>query len=245
MNQVPAAFLTAQWRYLLMANYEVPPEILQPHVPPGTELDFRDGKTYVSVVGFRFLDTRLLGIPVPFHRNFTEVNLRFYVRYLSPGGWKRGTVFISEIVPKPAIVWVANGIYREHYSYAPTRYSIEQDRDHLQLVYRWKKGGWNSLRAFAENQRISMREGSMEEFIAEHYWGYATLSEHATNEYGVEHPPWQYYPVTTFEAKYNVAYLYGAAFVPYLNQPPASVFIADGSPVVVRKAQSFHALAIA
>ena len=245
MSNTPAAFLTAQWRYLLMANYEVSPKILQPYVPSGTELDFRDGKTYVSVVGFRFLDTCLLGIPVPFHRNFTEVNLRFYVRYLSPSGWKRGTVFISEIVPKPAIVWVANGIYREHYSYAPTRHSIEHDQDHLQVVYRWKKGGWNSLRAFAKNQLLSMREDSMEEFIAEHYWGYATLSERVTNEYGVEHPPWQYYPVTTFEAKYNVAHLYGAEFEPYLTQSPVSVFIADGSPVTVRKAQSFTTLAMA
>ena len=245
MNTSSAVFLTAQWRYLLMANYEVPPELLQPHVPPGTELDFRDGKTYASIVGFRFLDTRLLGMPVPLHQNFTEVNLRFYVRYQSPDGWKRGTVFISEIVPKPAIVWVANGIYNEHYSYAPMRHSIQQDQEHVQVVYRWKKGGWNSIRAFAQNQLISMREGSMEEFIAEHYWGYATLGEHVTNEYGVEHNPWQYYPVTTFEADYNVPLLYGAEFEPYLSQPPASVFIAHGSEVTVRKARSFTTLALA
>lgn len=245
MSTTPPIFLTAQWRYLLMANYEVPPEILQPHVPPGTELDFWEGKTYASIVGFRFLDTRLRGISVPFHQNFTEVNLRFYVRYPTTDGSKRGTVFISEIVPKPAIVWVANGIYSEHYSYAPMRYSIQQDKEHLQVVYRWKKGGWNSIRAFAQNRLLPMEVGSIEEFIAEHYWGYATLDHHTTNEYGVEHPAWQYYPVTTFEAHYQVARLYGSEFEPYLNGPPASVFVAHGSEVVVRKAQQFTTLALA
>ena len=245
MNNVPTVFLTAQWKYLIMANYEVPPAVLIPYLPPGTELDFKEGKTYVSIVGFRFLDTRLLGIPVPLHQNFTEVNLRFYVRRQTPDGWRRGTVFISEIVPKPAIVWVANGIYKEHYSYAPMRYSIQQDATHLQVVYRWKKGGWNSIRAFAENRRLPIPAGSLEEFIAEHYWGYATLGSHLTNEYGVEHPRWRYYPVTNFEATYHVSHLYGEAFEPYLNQPPASVFIADGSEVLVRKARSFASMVVA
>ena len=245
MNNSAPVFLTAQWRYLVMASYVVPPEILQPHVPPGTELDFREGQTYASVVGFRFLDTRLLGIPVPFHRHFTEVNLRFYVRRLTDDGWRRGTVFISEIVPKPAIVGVANGIYNEHYSYAPMRYDIRQDVEHIQLVYRWKKGGWNMIRAFAENRLLPMEEGSVEEFIAEHYWGYAATGAHTTNEYGVEHPRWQYYPVKNFEAHYNVSRLYGAKFEPYLNQPPASVFIADGSEVLIRKFQRLTAKAFA
>lgn len=245
MNRAPTVFLTARWRYLLMANYEVSAELLQPHVPPGTELDFWEGKSYVSIVGFRFLDTRLLGLPIPLHQNFTEVNLRFYVRRRTEDGWKRGTVFISEIVPKPAIVWVANGIYREHYAYAPMRYSIQQDEEHLQVVYRWKKGGWNMIRAFADRCLLTMKAGSIEEFIAEHYWGYATVDQHTANEYGVEHPPWQYYPVSNFEAHYHVSHLYGPEFEPYLTQPPASVFIADGSEVMVRQARRFTTLAIA
>ena len=242
MRTSPSVFLTARWHYLLMANYEIPPEILRPYVPPGTELDFWEGKTYASVVGFRFLNTRLLGIPVPFHRNFTEVNLRFYVRYQSTEGWKRGTVFVSEIVPKPAIAWVANGIYNEHYTYAPMRHSIQQDEEHLQVVYRWKKGGWNTMRAFAQNRLCLMEEGSMEQFIAEHYWGYATVDAQTINEYGVEHVPWEYYPVTSFESHYNVRQLYGHAFEPYLTPPPDSVFIAHGSAVTVRQANRYTTL---
>ncbi len=242
MSSLPI-FLSAEWRYLLMANYEVPPAVLQPHLPPGTELDFYEGKTYASIVGFRFLNTRLLGIPVPLHQNFTEVNLRFYVRYATAEGWKRGTVFISEIVPKPAIVAVANTVYGEHYSYAPMRYSIQHDDQHLQLVYRWKRRRWNMIRAFAKSDRQPMAEGSLEAFIAEHYWGYTAINKRTTGEYGVEHPPWDFYPVTSFEADIDVARWYGAAFVRYLTTPPASVFIAHGSEVVVRRGRRFAALA--
>lgn len=63
-----------------MLNYAVDPAILTPHLPAGVELDAWRGTTYLSVVGFQFLGTRVLGLPIPFHRNFPEVNLRFYVR---------------------------------------------------------------------------------------------------------------------------------------------------------------------
>ena len=234
MSSHKSIFLTAEWRYLLMANYEVPPEVLQPYVPPGTELDFNNGKTYVSVVGFRFLNTRLKGIPVPFHQHFTEVNLRFYVRHHDGQVWKRGTVFISEIVPKPAIAWVANTWYNEHYAVAPLRHRIHASVDSLEVTYRWKKGGWNTLLAVADTRLQPIEEGSTEEFILEHYWGYTTLNEHAIIEYGVEHPRWQCYPVTHFEADYNTVALYGLEFAPFLHGPPDSVLLAHGSKVLIR-----------
>ncbi len=67
-----STFLTAQWRWLAMANYVIDPAVLQPFVPRGTELDTWQGRHYVSLVGFLFLDTRVLGVPIPFHRNFEE-----------------------------------------------------------------------------------------------------------------------------------------------------------------------------
>ena len=228
-------FLTARWKYLLMANYAVDPSVLKPYVPQATELDYFQGKTYVSIVGFRFLDTKLLGVPVPFHRNFTEVNLRFYVRYRSSEGWRRGTSFISEIVPKPAIAWIANLVYREHYAYAPTEYWIDHQEDELSVEYIWHKGGENFIMATAQSQAQPFAEESIEEFIAQHYWGYNAFSKKTTLEYGVEHPEWSYFPVTDFVANYHTEVLYGSAFVPYLERKPDSVFVADGSEVVVRQ----------
>lgn len=228
-------FLTARWKYLLMANYAVDPSLLKPYVPQATELDYFQGNTYVSIVGFRFLDTKVLGIPVPFHRDFTEVNLRFYVRYKTPEGWRRGTSFISEIVPKPAIAWIANLVYREHYMYAPTQYWIDHRNDELSIEYRWRKRGDNYVIATANPQSQPLLPGSIEEFIAQHYWGYNAFSKKTTLEYGVEHPAWLYFPVTDFEAHYNTEALYGSAFVPYLERKPDSVFVADGSDIVVRQ----------
>ena len=100
---MPRRFLSAVWRNLVMLNYEIEPDILRPLVPQGVELDSWKGKYFVSLVGFQFLDTRVLGMPIPFHRNFEEVNLRYYVRRRVEKGWRRGVVFVKEVVPRWAI----------------------------------------------------------------------------------------------------------------------------------------------
>ena len=92
------SFLKAEWRKLVMANYTVPEELLLPYLPAKTVLDTWNGQYYVSLVGFMFVNTRMLGVKVPFHVDFEEVNLRFYVKYNDNGTWKRGVVFIKEIV---------------------------------------------------------------------------------------------------------------------------------------------------
>jgi hypothetical protein len=85
MSEAP--FLTVQWRHLVMLNSEVESSALTGRVPGGTELDTWRGRTYLSLVGFLFLDTRVLGVPIPFHRDFEEVNLRFYVPRRADDGW--------------------------------------------------------------------------------------------------------------------------------------------------------------
>ena len=111
-------FLTAEWRDLLMINYEVDPSLFKDRVPLGTELDLEDGRCYVSLVGFMFLETRVLGFPIPFHRNFEEINLRFYVKRELPDETRRGVVFIKELVPRRAIATVARVLYGEPYETA-------------------------------------------------------------------------------------------------------------------------------
>src|SRR5579859_1008263 len=108
-------FLSAEWRDLLMLNYEVDPACVQQYVPAGTELDSFAGKTYVSLVGFRFCRTKLLGVlPIPFHSEFEEINLRFYVKRRDINEIRRGVVFIAEIVPKQAIALTARWFYGEN-----------------------------------------------------------------------------------------------------------------------------------
>src|SRR6266513_2477095 len=130
---MPRRFLTAEWRSLAMLNYEVDRSVLARRVPPGTELDSWGGVVYVSVVGFLFLKTRVLGVPIPGHRNFEEVNLRFYVRRKADGEWRRGVVFVKEIVPRRAIAAVARGLYGENYVAMPMSHAIDGRR----VEYRW------------------------------------------------------------------------------------------------------------
>lgn len=174
-----------------MVNYSVDPEILLKHLPPKTEIDTWNNTCYVSLVGFMFLNTKVKGIKIPFHVHFEEVNLRFYVRYNDSGSWKRGVVFIKEFVPKPALTFVANTIYNEHYETLPMKHAWENSADSLHVTYTWKKDTWNSLEVTAQASSIAIADGSEEEFITEHYWGYTRISENKTSEYGVEHPRWE------------------------------------------------------
>lgn len=229
------SFLKAQWRKLAILNYVVPQELLKPYVPFGTELDIWEDKCYVSVVGFMFLDTRVLDLKIPFHINFEEVNLRFYVKRYENGEWKRGVVFIKEIVPKSAITFVANTLYKENYETCKMSHDWKGDQDKIEVSYSFEKGGQNSLKVIAENSPQELEEGSEAEFITEHYWGYAKMTESKSNEYEVTHPKWFTYPVISHEVSIDFEKVYGKDFKMLNNQDPFSVFLAEGSDITVEK----------
>lgn len=229
------AFLHAEWRKLAMANYAVEPALLKPYLPHGTELDLWNGTCYVSLVGFMFLRTRVLGIPVPFHTDFPEVNLRFYVRRKEGHEWLRGVVFIREIVPRAALTFVANTLYGEHYRTLPMQHAWVHDTGRLTVRYGWKKERWHQFEVTAVDQAMEIAEGSEEEFITEHYWGYTRLGPERTNSYAVEHPRWQVYPTIGHAIDVDMGQVYGPGFAFLSGQEPISVLLAEGSPIVVRK----------
>lgn len=226
-------FLSAEWRKLLMANYVVDPAILKPYLPHKTELDLWQGRCYVSLVGFMFLNTRLLGFKVPYHSNFEEINLRFYVRFNDRGEWKRGVVFMKEIVPRHALSLVANTIYGEHYETRPMKHAWKEETGSLEVSYHWKKGRWHHFGAKAEKQAQAIPEGSEEEFITEHYWGYTRHRAGKSSEYKVEHPRWEVYPVRDYSLDIDYALLYGKDFSDLDKAAPSSVFLAEGSEINV------------
>ena len=259
-------FLSARWQALAMLNYEVDPAILRPLVPRGTELDMHEGRTYVSVVGFLFLGTRVLGWPIPLHRNFEEVNLRFYVRREVRGEERRAVAFVKEIVPRWAIATTARWAYNEPYIAAAMRHSIAGPvgaivRDEAGFVVRtdplsaatglasratnsvaycWRfRGRWNRLSLTHAGEPAALPPGSHEEFIAEHYWGYCAQRDRGTVEYRVAHPPWRVWRGEDAHLDCDVAALYGPQFAPLLTEQPASAFLADGSEVAVMRPTRF------
>ena len=227
-------FLQAEWRDLLMLNYEVDPEILKPYIPAYTELDLWEGKALVSMVGFMFLNTRVLGVKWPFHINFEEVNLRFYVKRKEGDIWKRGVVFIKEIVPKFALSVVANTIYNENYETMPMTHSWTETEDDRTVEYRWRcKNEWQSFSVNANKGLSEIAAGSETEFITEHYWGYARYSDKKTNEYEVRHPKWAQYKVNSYHIAVDFGLTYGENFRFLNNEQPISVMLAEGSDISV------------
>jgi uncharacterized protein YqjF (DUF2071 family) len=257
-------FLSARWQLLAMLNWQVEPALLEPYVPRGVELDFHQGRTFVSLVGFLFLDTRVLGFSIPGHANFEEVNLRFYVRRQVAGEVRRGVAFIKEFVPRWAIAQTARVCYNEPYVALPMRHEVtgeavfckapSMDRGQQEpgarvqesgarsqepgrVAYRWWIGGrWESLELAYAGERLPLVAGSHEEFIAEHYWGYCGQRRGGCVEYEVAHPAWSIWPATQAQLDCRSApALYGAALAEVLSRPPSTAFLADGSPVAVMR----------
>lgn len=217
-----------------MANYEIAPAAVQCFVPAGTELDLFGGRCLVSIVGFQFLDTRLLGIPVPFHRHFEEVNLRLYVRRVVGSELRRGVVFVKEIVPRRALAWVANAVYNEKYVAMPMTHDDRLNEAPRSISYGWKHDGrWSRLHAETGGERFQPDDASEEAFITEHYWGYTVQRDGSTIEYRVEHPRWNVWKTRRAELDCDAGALYGAIFRGCLAGQPVSCFVADGSDVSV------------
>lgn len=231
-------FLTAEWRKLAMANYAVNRQLLLPFLPHNTEPDLWNNTCYVSLVGFMFQNVRVMGCKIPFHINFEEVNLRFYVRHKSGNEWKRGVVFIKEIVPKKLITLVANTLYNEQYETMPMLHTWAEQEQGLVTEYKWKKKDWYSFKTISEKEALPMAPGSEAEFITEHFWGYTKVTGEKTKEYGVEHPRWLVYPVNEYTIDVDFAALYGTAFGFLTTQQPVSVFLAEGSEIVVKKGRT-------
>ena len=218
-----------------MVNYAVDPAILRPLTPAGTELDVWRGTSYISLVGFLFLRTRVLGLPIPFHSNFEEVNLRFYVRRRDGREWKRGVAFVKEMVPRYAIAAVARRLYHENYVSVPMRHKIAEGRSTPPSVeYLWQSGcRWNRVHVKTAGEWQPLEAGSEAEFIAEHYWGYSAQPDGGCVEYRVEHPSWNVCGVSETVVDCDVSAVYGPEFEAAMRAKPASAFLAEGSAIIV------------
>ena len=165
---------------------------------------------------------------------FEEINLRFYVQRKEDGITKRGVVFINETIPYRIVAWMANKLYKEHYTVVPTKHFIHQKGEKQQVKFEWlldKK--WNHI--FVESGTLSkeMFAGSLEEFIYEHYYGYTMISDNTTEEYRLQHPSWHMQEVINYDICCDFSAMYGDAFSVLNESKPTAVFLAKGSSVKV------------
>lgn len=236
----PKTFLTAEWKRLLMLNYAVDPSLVRPFVPAGTELDSFAGRFYVSLVGFEFNRTRIAGFSIPFHSSFEEVNLRFYVRRAD----RRGVVFIRELVPKWAVAATARFVYGENYSCVSMAHRVtgSMESRRVEAEYSWGRGSaFCAMWMETEQPDFLPVDGSLSQFITEHYWGYTARQGGGCLEYEVRHPRWKVREGTSATLKGNAARFYGDEFAKVLAGSPDSAFLAEGSGVTVFKGRELGA----
>ena len=227
-------FLTAEWQNLIMVNYEIDPKYLTPYLPQGVDLDYYNGKTYISLVGFLFKDSSLFKIPIPLFGTFEEINLRFYVTRKIGNEVKRGVVFINETVPNKTVAWVANKLYKEHYTSIPTKHKWKIDADYKEIEYQWmvnKK--WNCLKVIANTDALKMNAGSIEEFIFEHYFGYTKVNTTQSIEYKVNHPSWYVNEIKDYTISCDFCDFYGKNFEILNSTKSHSIMLAEGSAVSI------------
>jgi hypothetical protein len=225
-------FLKANWENIIMANYAIDPKILLPFLPKGVELDLYNDKAYISLVGFMFKKIKLFNVPIPWFGNFEEINLRFYVVRKEGNTLKRGVVFINETIPYPIVAWMANKLYKEHYTVVPTKHQITKDSKSQKVNFEWllnKK--WNSIYVEATTESKVMESQSLEKFIFEHYYGYTKINENNTEEYKLQHPSWRVNKVVDYKIDCDFTAMYGDAFSILNSTAPEAVFIAEGSAV--------------
>ncbi|UPZ16158.1 YqjF family protein [Flavobacterium humidisoli] len=228
-------FLKAEWKNLALFNYEIDAEILEKYLPAGTQIDIWNNKCYVSLVGFMFKNTKALGLKVPFHTDFEEVNLRFYVKRFENGEWKRGVVFIKEIVPKKAITFIANTLYQEHYETQKMRHEIVENKNTNTFIYQWKNDKeWNTIEIETKKELSKIEIDSEADFITEHYFGYTKIDEETTFEYEVTHQRWEQFEVLNHRIDIDFEKNYGTDFGFLQTQKPTSTFLAKGSKITVK-----------
>lgn len=208
-----------------MANYEVDPSCLEKYRPLGTRIDSFEGKTYVSLVAFMFDKTRIVGLPIPGHTKFEEVNLRFYVTPEDDPS-VRAVTFIREVVPRRAIALVANGLFGERYDARPMSHAFSGK----EYRYRWGRGLKDQFAASVSTSCELPPAGSLEEFITEHYVGFSG-SKNRTVQYRVEHPQWACSAVDDFDIAVQFGENYGPEFAFLDECEPHNVLYTPGSQV--------------
>jgi uncharacterized protein len=223
-------WLTAEWRNLCLFTYAVDPARLERYLPPGLTLDMRDGKAFVSLVAFDFVNTRVLGVSWPGYRHFPEVNLRFYVKQ----GETRGVAFIREYVPSRLVAFLARALYNEPYQQAPMSSASRESEHAIEVEHVLHAGGRaQRLRILARRTESVPAEHSSVHFFKEHAIGFGCSRRGELLRYEVRHPIWTTYPVQDFHLDWEFGTVYGAQWADLSRQAPLSVVLAKGSAVRV------------
>lgn len=114
------------WDDVAFLHWAVDPDLVAPHLPPGTRPDILDGRTYVGLIPFTLRGAGPgRGPAVPYLGTFLETNVRMYS--VDDQG-RRGVVFASLDAQRLAVVMAARTVFGLPYRWARMR-RYERTRD--------------------------------------------------------------------------------------------------------------------
>jgi hypothetical protein len=233
-------FLKSNWLRLASANYIIDPFVLERHLPIGTQLEPHNGKHYVSLVAFRYCETKLLNIRIPFYHVFEEINLRFYVkREITPGKWRSEVAFTKLFFPKTALTFVAKYIYKENYETLHMRHRWSENENHLLTSYGLHKNRWHNFEIQSDKKSMKVDSNSSEFFFSKQYWGTSQIDHKSCTVYEIEHPDWEVYNVRNWNVSFDFNMLFGSEFKHLTDSQPDSVHLFKGSEVIVNKKKTY------
>lgn len=235
-NKQNKIFLKANWLRLASANYIIDPSILNKHLPKGTILEPHNDKHFVSLVAFRYCETRLLNVRIPYHQVFEEINLRFYVkRKLTSGKWRSEVAFTKLYFPKRMLTFVAKSVYKENYETAKMKHFWQDNGKELITAYGLKKKHWHNIEIRSSIVTQSVDTNSDEHFFSKHFWGTSQINHNSATTYKIEHPEWKTYKVLDYDISFDFEKVFGSEFKQLNLVEPDSVHLFEGSEVVVNR----------
>ena len=228
----------AEWREIVVINFEIDPKLLRNFIPPKTELDFFNETSFVTLMARACKNVKPYGWPIVFAKSIDQILLRFYVKRKVGDTWRRGVCLIRDYLPKRKASFFLNWMFKHSFTQVPIKRTSSNFESGLPtqlptVEYQWTTGDYvNHIKVNARSQMRQQEQETKESFVLDHHYGY-TVKEGKTYEYYVEYSPWAMWDAQSGSFDCDTENVFGRPFVRALKQRPASVFLARGSDVII------------
>lgn len=226
--------ISASWHNVAILSWPIDEDILAPYLPNGFLLDRWQGEVYVSLVCLTMENLRVLRLPA-LPRRFSEVNVRFYVRFAHQAEERLGVVFLRQLVSNSLVAFAGRHLFREPMLNTAVSHQFEttdpcDGNAQRRLHYRWLNGGRGEGLWLAHGGDSYFAEpGSLDEFLTARHWGFNSQSGSRVLAYRISRDPWSLVPVIQHELKCDVGTLCGPQIADAVAGPAASALLATGS----------------
>lgn len=183
---IPLAF---GWRHLLFANWSVPTETVDAHLPEQLSVEAYDGSAWLSIVCVYNTKVRMRGLPRWAGMPMPQVNVRTYVsRDREPG------VYFFSIDAESVLSFLGGRItHRLPYHYARMNFGVDTGRVtyHSRRFHPGARPAHFSVSCEPTGETFESDAGSLAEFLTERRRMYTQSQDGSLRFTDIEHPRWR------------------------------------------------------